>query len=298
MNKMTKSIKSFLILLAYSNILLAIGASLAAFTACVILNFFGPNFSFIPLLIIFLITFSIYNFNRKTDLKEDKINHPERVNFIKKHEKILFVLSVLSYALALSFSLVRNIETFLISILPLVIMTLYSIKWTPESIKRKLKFSRLKEIPIIKNTVVSMTWAAMIFVLIFYLSLPITIATWVAFFLLFLRFFINTVMFDVRDTVGDRIFNIRTLPAAFGFIKTKYILYGINLFIILFLLAAAFLNLASPVALHLVNLSNLYSLWYISRIDKNDKKFLADVIVDGEYFVIGLLALIAYFIIY
>ena len=89
MNKMTNAIRSFSILLAYSNILLAIGAALAAFTACVILNLFGPNFSFIPLVIILFITFSIYNFNRKTDLKEDKVNHPDRVNFIKKHEKIL-----------------------------------------------------------------------------------------------------------------------------------------------------------------------------------------------------------------
>lgn len=295
---MTNSVKSFFIFLAYSNLLLAIGASLAAFTACVIFDFFGPNFSYIPLLIIFLITFSIYNFNRKTDLKEDKINHPERVDFIRKHEKILFVSSVLSYALALSLSLLKNVGTFLVSILPLVIMSLYSIRWAPESVRKRLKFSRLKEIPIIKNTVVSMTWAAMIFVLIFYLSLPMTIAVWVAFFLLFLRIFINTVMFDVRDTIGDKIFNIKTLPAAFGLKKTKYILYGINLFIILFLLIAAFLNLASPIALHLVNLSNLYSLWYISRIDKNDKKFLADVIVDGEYFILGALALIAYFILY
>ena len=296
---MANPFRSFLIWLAYSNLLLAIGASLAAFAACVILDFFAlPGFSYIPLLIIFLITFSIYNFNRKTDLREDKINHPERVNFIKKHEKILFILSVLSYAAALSLSLLRNIETFIVSILPLIIMSLYSISWAPQNVRKKLKFSRLKEIPIIKNIVVSVTWAAMVFVLIFYLSLPVTIAVWVTFFLLFLRIFINTVMFDVRDTLGDRIFNIKTLPVTFGINKTKYILYGINILIILFLLVAALLNLASPLALHLVNLSNLYSFWYISRIDKNDKKFLADVIVDGEYFVIGFLALIAYLILY
>jgi len=298
MNRMTSKIRSFLILLAYSNLLLSIGAALAAFAAAVILNLFASEFSFIPLLIIFFITFSIYNFNRKTDLKEDKVNHPERVDFIKKHEKILFILSVLSYAAALSLSLLSNIETFLVSILPLVIMALYGIKWAPESVRNKLKFSRLKEIPLIKNIVVSMTWASMTFVLVFFLSLNITIAVWIVFIFLFLRFFINTVMFDVRDTVGDRIFNIRTLPVALGIKKTKYILYGINLFLILFLLAAAFLNLESPIALHLLNLSNIYSLWYISRIDKNDKKFLADVVVDGEYFVIGLLALLAFLILY
>jgi 4-hydroxybenzoate polyprenyltransferase len=292
---MTSSIRSFLVLLAHTNLLLAIGAFLATFSAFVTLQLpFSMDFT--PMIIVFLITFSIYNFNRRTDLKEDHINHPDRVRFIRKHGEALFVLSILSYATALSLALMRNFETFLISFIPIIIIWLYGIAWTPTVVRKRLKFSRLKEIIIVKNVVVSLTWASMLFVLLFYFSEPVSIGAIVFFMFLFVRFFINTVMFDVRDTVGDRLYHIDTIPNVFSIKKTQKILYVLNFLLGVFLLVAAILNLASPLALYLINLSTLYGFWYISRIGKNDIKFLADVIVDGEYFVIGALALVAFLI--
>ncbi len=41
------------------------------------------------LLIAFLISFSAYNINRKTDTKEDRISHPERTEFLNSYYKYI-----------------------------------------------------------------------------------------------------------------------------------------------------------------------------------------------------------------
>lgn len=285
-------VKSFLVFLAYSNLLLAIGAALASYSGCIIVGL--PVTDFVPFIIVFLITFSIYNLNRRTDLAEDEINHPERVKFIRTCGTGLLFLSVLSYIIALSLALLRNLQTFLVSLLPIIIVGFYSLRWAPRSIREKFKFSRFKEIFAVKNSVVALTFASMMFLLLNYFSASVTLALIIAFLFLFLRFFINTVMFDVRDIEGDRKCGIRTLPVTFDTRTTKNILYMLNSCLGFFLLACAILRLASPIPLFLINLSTLYGFWYISLVGKTDTKFLADVVVDGEYFVIALLAFSAH----
>ena len=53
------------------------------------------------LIIMVLVSFSVYNLNRKTDEKEDEINHNERFSFTKKFEKHLFYAALVSYVVAL-----------------------------------------------------------------------------------------------------------------------------------------------------------------------------------------------------
>jgi 4-hydroxybenzoate polyprenyltransferase len=289
------TLRTFLISLAHSNLLLAIGAALASFSGCVVVGL--PLTDIIPFLIVFLITFSIYTLNRRTDIEEDTVNHPERLEFVKRHEKSLLTVAVLSYATALSLASLRNLETFLVSLLPIVVVGLYSLKWVPSRMRKRAKFSRLKELFIVKNCVVALTWASMMFVLVTYFSVSVTLAVIVMFLFLFVRFLINTIMFDLRDITGDKMFGIRTLPVTLNIRATKQVLYILNSFLGAFLIVSAFLGLASPLPLLLVNLSTLYSFWYIWLVGKTDPKILADIIVDGEYFVIAFLAFLAHVII-
>jgi 4-hydroxybenzoate polyprenyltransferase len=282
-----EKIKSLFVFLAYTNILLALGAALAAYASFILLQI---PVDFVPILIIFLITFSIYSLNRIIEFEDDRINHPSRSDFTEEHMDWLIAFSLIAYIIAIIFSVLRNLETFLISLLPMIIMLLYSIKWTPRTVRDK--FGRLKDLLLIKNMAVSLTWAAMIFVIIFYTSSSITLSTLTVFLFLFIRFLINVIVFDVRDIKGDKIYNVTTIPVYLGLYKTKILLYILNTILGLFLIASVFLGWLPPSA-HVINISTLYGYFYIYRIGKNNIRFLCDVIVDGEYFVIGFLAFVS-----
>ncbi|MEM5772454.1 MAG: hypothetical protein QXO65_02980, partial [Candidatus Aenigmatarchaeota archaeon] len=99
-------IKNFLKFLVNSNVYLAIGAGINAIVVAFLLN--------MPILLeIFFIPFSgsffIYNLNRISDIKEDTLNLPERVNFIKKYGKKIFFISFIFYLIALILSFLKNI---------------------------------------------------------------------------------------------------------------------------------------------------------------------------------------------
>jgi 4-hydroxybenzoate polyprenyltransferase len=287
-------IKGFFVFLAYSNILLALGSAMAAFSVSIIIGF--PLTDIAPFAIIFSITFSIYNINRQTDDLEDRINHPDRQAFSKKFKKPLLMAAMIAYALAVILAFERGFETLVACLFPILIVGAYSIKWMPNTLRSRLKFSRLKDILIIKNLVIAFTWASMIFVLLSYYHAPVSVAVLTMFCFLFFRFLINTIMFDLRDTVGDKMSNVKTLPVVFGEARTKRYLYVLNAFLGVFLLAAAFFRLSAPLPLLFINISTLYGFYYISQFGKMDSKFLADVIVDGEYFFIVLLAIVSYLV--
>ena len=103
----------------------------------------------------FLVTFSIYNINRKTDEKEDSINHSKRYAFTKKYDTFLFTSALLAYILALTLASFQGIKAALVTAIPLLSGTLYSIIWIP----KEFKYRRLKEIPVVKNLMVAIAWA-------------------------------------------------------------------------------------------------------------------------------------------
>ncbi len=268
--------------LVYSNIYLSIGASCLTY---VVIKLFGYPVDFIPMLILFFTTFFIYNLNRKTDLDEDNLNCPERVKFTEAYG-YLFPLSVVGYVFALTLALNHNFMTFLMSLIPAILGLVYSV-------------FRLKKIFLLKDIIVALGWASIPFVVGAYFKLSglfTSVTIWILFLFVFVRVFITTVVFDIRDSSGDKIHRIKTLPNILGIKKTRYFLYIINILFGLFLLLTIYINILSSLAC-ILSFIVIYCHFYIFLIGRiNNDKLVYGILVDGEYILMGILIVMSGFI--
>lgn len=240
------------------------------------------------LLIAFLISFSAYNINRKTDTKEDRISHPERTEFLSIYYKYIKIVALVAYIIALFIAFSNSLVVRLIVLLPLISVSLYSIPWIPA-----FTTTRLKDIFVVKNVTVAIVWAIGVTILpLAYFEKPLTLTSMAVFFYIFLKVFGNTVTFDIRDVTGDTVHNIRTIPIKFGIANTKKILTLINLVSFCIIIVFVLYNLLRPAA-YLISLVVIYTQIYIYLISKTNIRFLTDVLADGEYIVMCLLALLS-----
>jgi len=283
-----KALKWFFWQLAHANLLLAFSTAGAVYLVQLVLGLpQDPN----PILILFLVTFAIYNFNRHTDKEEDQINHPERVAFISKYGKALAVLSLFAYITAIILSLYGGRGAQLLVMLPLVAVMLYSLRWFP---KNSGTIKRLKELFITKNFVVSGAWTTtVVFLPIFYSEQGITMLSLILFTFFFIRLFINTVVFDMRDVFGDRKREVHSLPVMLGYNYSRKLMIALNLFTLTFTAILPVIG-AVPEMFYLFTVSVLYGQVYLLlSASKKNLRFLCDVIVDGEFSVLAIIVMVS-----
>jgi 4-hydroxybenzoate polyprenyltransferase len=284
-------LQGFLMTLAHLHVLLG-GA--VAVGAWMVQRVAGLPVSLSPCLGVFLTFFSIYALDRVAAEPEvDAINHPERQRFSSRHARVLLGLAVAAYVIALVLGALEGLGRFLVMLLPLAGVLVYSFPFVPRPLARWLGFRRLKEILVIKNALVASIFASTITLAPIPAEGQVARGSlavlWVFF---FVRGFINTVVFDMRDEQGDRRHGIRTLPVALGPERTRRLLHGLNLALGIFLLLAPALGLAPP-AFSLLAVGTPLATWYLNRTaQEGSMHFLCDVVVDGEVYVAGLALLV------
>lgn len=228
----------------------------------------------------FLVTFSLYNLNKITDKEEDTFNNPERLTFITNRTHILLTFSVISYIFAIFIGITSGkIEAIIVLLLPLWVAILYSVRIAPG-------FRRLKDIFIAKSlsVTIGLVFSTSLLAYIYFQNIYI-IFFWI--FFLFVKLFINTILFDVRDIAGDRKLNINTIPAVLGFKKTKYLLILLNSFLIPWIAVVLYLKFFLALFPVLV-FSLFYGYWCIFHFCNSKKKssLSYDLLVDGEWMVL------------
>ena len=262
----------FVSLLTISSIFIAINASLLAYFSFLL---YKVRVNFSLLLASFLLTFTVYNLNKLTDIKEDSINVPERAGFIEKNKHSVYFASISSYIVALSLSFLLNPFAIFIILFPLCIGITYSIK---------ISNLRLKDITGIKNIVIALSWsvAGTFFPLI--VSFRDLILISLIFYFFFTKLFINTVLFDIRDIEGDRMSGVRTIPVVFGRQKTKNLLLILNSTLIPWL-AISYLSGFFHQYLFVLIFAIAYGYGYILHFCKEGLKIgkSLDLLVDGEW---------------
>jgi 4-hydroxybenzoate polyprenyltransferase len=159
---------------------------------------------------------------------------------------------------------------------------------------RWLGFRRLKEVLVVKNALVASIFASTMTLAPIptngKVATGVLAVMWVFF---FVRFFINTVVFDMRDEQGDRRCGIRTLPVVLGPARTRRLLHGMNLALGIFLLLVPALGLVPP-AFAALAVGTPLATWYLNRTAQpGSMHFLCDVVVDGEMYVAGLALLVS-----
>jgi len=263
--------------LTLSSVFIGLVSSSVAYFSFLLFNV-EPNF--ILLFASFCVTFSLYNINKFTDKEEDLINIPERGLFIQNKGHLLLPLSVVAYITALIVGGVENLEVVPILLLPILLGMVYSVKISSD-------FIRLKDIFIVKNILATVGWV-LVATLLPLLYRPDFLIFSLAFLFMFIKLFINAVVFDVRDMEGDTKSGVKTIPATIGLAKTKKLLLILNTLLIPWIAAVfyfkLFLNLL-PILLFSV----VYGYWYILHFCKSEKKFSFsyDLLVDGEWMILS-----------
>ncbi|MDI6903166.1 MAG: UbiA family prenyltransferase [Methanocellales archaeon] len=266
----------------YSSVYLSFSGISMIYVSCVIQGI-QPDLKLF--LVIFLVTFSVYNVNRMTDEKEDSISHSERYDFTQKHGKLLLSSALLGYILAILLAMSKGVETTLVSLIPLFCGILYSVKWIP----KRFKYRRLKEIPFAKNIIIAFAWASTTTFLPCTMSNVVIIRALIIYVFFFVSVFVNCVVFDMRDTEGDAISGVKTIPAVIGLEKTKKFLIRLNLLVGLLIFVLTLRNLL-PIVAYWLCFATIYTHLYVVSFDKEGNVgFLCDVIADGQPMATGIL---------
>lgn len=270
-------VASFLI---STSLLLAINGSFKVFFSGLLFNMFAFNM----VIITFLTTFSTYGLNKLTDFKEDSINTPERAEAIKKIE-LIFKLSVaISFFLSLVLGFFESILTLPILLFPLLLGILYSVR-----LSRKIP--RLKDITGVKNLTIALSWAVgSTFLPLIYLTNKKIVLILLLFYLFFIKSYINSIIFDVRDIEGDRMSGVRTIPVSLGREKTKILLLILNSTLLLWLIIFRDYFMKY---FYVLFFSISYGYWYIMHFCRDGAKpgKSLDLLVDGEFILIAIVAL-------
>jgi geranylgeranylglycerol-phosphate geranylgeranyltransferase len=169
----------------------------------------------------FIVTATGNSINDFYDIDVDKINRPDRPlpsGILASKSVLIFCVILILIAPILSLQI--NIYAFIISIISILLLFLYSYK--------------LKRIPLIGNILVSLlTVLAFIFggVVVGNVTLAIIPAVFA-----FLINLIREVIKDMEDANGDMLLDISTFPIRFGDRASKYLVIGVTVILVLFTL--------------------------------------------------------------
>lgn len=167
--------------------------------------------------------FALYSLNKITDTREDAINMPQRLGFIAGRRKLIIALALMAYSLCLLQVVLQSPPSVLFVLFPFAANVLYGIRLHP-------LLPRLKDIPVMKNVVVAVSWAVPLTFLVAaraggdcYLAVPLVFG------FILVKAFTNTVLYDMRDVTGDRENGIRTIPVLIGPKRTILVLLAFDL---------------------------------------------------------------------
>jgi 4-hydroxybenzoate polyprenyltransferase len=223
-----------------------------------------------------LVIYTIYTLDRTLECKEDTVNRSE----LAGSRKDAGLLASISAFIIGTFILFME-RLLIISLLPFVVGYLYS-----KGIKIGRLNLKLKGGLGAKNLVVALTWGIcitgivgksagniipLIFVFLFFSS----------------NVFINSVIYDFKDVMGDSLAGIRTLPVQLGEKKTIALLLILHLLIHSSMLMATIKGYIAfePIILLYSFTSGIISITIYSvatKAESKTRKLIREFLVDGE----------------
>lgn len=284
-NELSCGLKDLWYFYLYSSLFLATAAVGMAYVSCLLQQL---DFSLNIAIVLSFVVFSVYNLNRKTDTTEDSLNHCERFRVTSQYAKFLYWGALATYAIAFLLSAFQGFPALAICSIPLICGLLYSLPVLP----RWLGYQRLKEIPVVKNLVVSFSWALSFSLIPVVLSGAVFgVRTMIVFLFIFTWTVVASILPDIRDRVGDAATGIRTIPVLIGAGKTELILTVFNMLSGFLVLALGNGILSGP-GFWTAGVSLAYSQGCILLVNRGwDNNVACDVLSDGQFITIALVGL-------
>jgi len=237
--------------------------------------FLGANPSNLVCGVVFLVTFCIYSLDKIVDIDKDITNIPQRRSFLYGRRKLILSCSFLAYLVALILTLLDKPFALLIIFIPFISNAFYGTKLFKG-------IPRLKDIPVMKNIVVAISWALVTTLLpAIHLANPATAAIIIVVYFMLIKTFIDTILYDVRDVEGDRENGIKTMATLLGEGRTTLVLLAANSTLIPWLVFVD--ETVRPLALALV----LYGYAYILYFRTKRNPLTLDFFVEGQWLLIS-----------
>jgi 4-hydroxybenzoate polyprenyltransferase len=255
----------------YGSHLVALGDVIALYVLAVVLNI-QVTISFF--IVVYLSILAINFLNRYEDIDQDMTSNPERSKSVNKYFKftpyIMVALTVVPVGITTYYA---PISAIIFMLFLFGIGILYSV----------LLKNVTKQILGFKDIMTALPYALLVIFMTLYYSASITFAVVLITVFYFIRMFINTTFFDIKDIKSDKKEGLKTFPVVFGENKTKLFLIIINLLSIVPILIGIYINVL-PLYSIFICLTVVYALLYLekSKIFKKQST-LYNVIVDGEF---------------
>ena len=256
----------------YGGHILSFGAISITFTSATLLSI-PVSWDF--LLIVYLIVYTVYSYDRFKGFKQDLLTNHDRSEHIKKYIKYVPVIIPSSILVIVGMLLYFGNQSSLIFGFFLVSFGLLYNPFFKKLTRKIVGF---------KSFYVSFVWASLVIFLVFYYSFSLNLAVLSLSLFIFLRWLINTIFFDIKDIKSDKKNCLKTLPALLGKMRVLSYLHIINIFSIVPIIIGVFKNLLPPYALFLL-VFYFYSFYYLQKAkdEKANIHNLSYVMVDGEY---------------
>jgi len=281
-NSSYKKIEIFISFLLSSSIYMAINGFLKAYYSFLL---FGIVINWSLLLATFLSVFAVYCMNRLTDKEEDAVNSPERASFVNGNEKKISIVLLFSYITAIILGISQSIYALLILLFPLFAGIAYNIKLSPV-------IPRLKDLLGVKNIITALSWAVgTTFLPLIGLNNVSLIFICSLFYFFFVKSFINTVLYDIRDINGDKKNGIVTIPVKIGKENTKKLLLTATSSLLVMSFLLLIINQISFGLFLTMAFCVFNAYWYIGYTCNNNEihKYKMPLLINGEwFFVLGL----------
>lgn len=236
---------------------------------------FNVNIRLEFLLIVYLGTLCIYNYDYYKEVDFDSSNSSLRANHLKKCYKyrplLLSFYGIGFLSLLLYFG---NIESIIFGVSLLLLGLLYT--------KKFKKFTG--KITGFKSYYTALSFSLLIVFTAIYCSYPISLLLFIFFVFVFLHILIVTSFCDIKDMETDKKQNLKTLPIYLGKHKFLIFLHLMNFISFIIIFTAINIQLIPLFSIFLI-LSNFYCFYFIRKA-KNTKTnihTLTNVMVDAEY---------------
>jgi 4-hydroxybenzoate polyprenyltransferase len=263
---------------------LMVSSVFTAFTSLMMLYFsfivLGVALKPVLLCAMFLVVYGVYSLNKLTDKEEDAVNMPARSTFVQGNERFLLTLAIASYIAALLLGLIESPFAAGILIIPFLSGLVYS-----TNSLSIIGIPRLKDIFLVKSLIVAFSWAVCA---AFLPALQLCNSAKLCFIFpfFFIKVFINTVLFDVRDVEGDTLNSVKTIPVVIGIKRTRHALLIIQSLLVAWLVF--FSDLFSKCYVILI-VSMIYGYLYILYFcNTNHHRDMSwDILLEGEWVFMG-----------
>ncbi|WP_435100025.1 UbiA family prenyltransferase [Halorubrum sp. N11] len=264
--------------------------------------------------VVALVTFAVYTVDHVADADADAASTPDRALLARRYGDQLMIAATLAYGLAVALAVTGGPLALALALLPGAFWLAYASDWLPElgrAVGGALsslapagpiagragtgvtdgghsRIPRLKDVLVVNSVVVAAGWAtALTFLPITFAGTAVGPAVAAVFAYFFLRSFVDAELPNVRDVDADAAVGVATLPVVLGVVRTRRVLYGVDLLAASAVTAAAAAGLLAWPLVAALGLGIAASICVTALAGRINDESVLGVAPDCTYLVVG-----------